>query len=179
MKSNGRRRWRKWARKVRDEDARRSWPPGFIWSFANAGYLRRHNANGYAVPRSLVAVEIPAKPFAAMSLVGMTMGARKRWARNDTPLKPEYQGTKESSAKHRSNRYLWSVMHRQGTGQILYAAARAKAWLGARPVKEGPLLRRWVNPPPDAAQGVREGGYRQVHGALSPHFRQPSQAKGR
>ena len=132
MKSNGRRRWRKWARKVRDEDARRSWPPGFIWSFANAGYLRRHNANGYAVPRSLVAVEIPAKPFAAMSLVGMTMGARKRWARNDTPLKPEYQGTKESSAKHRSNRYLWSVMHRQGTGQILYAAARAKYRIGER-----------------------------------------------
>ena len=58
-------------------------------------------------------------------------------------------------------------------------ATAFEAWLGARPVKEGPLLRRWVNPPPDAAQGVREGGYRQVHGALSPHFRQPSQAKGR
>lgn len=77
---NGRRRWRKWARKVREEDARRSWPPGFIWSFASAGYLRRHNANGYAVPRSLVVAELPAPAFTARSLCGMTESAKKRKA---------------------------------------------------------------------------------------------------
>jgi len=69
MSPNGRRAWREW---VRRQDLRRK-PKGSVCRMARQA--RRH------IP--LVPGVVVSKPFTARSLVGMTMGARKRaWLSN-------------------------------------------------------------------------------------------------
>ena len=80
MIPNGRRAWRKW---VRRQDLRRKHkqPKGSICRMARQA--RRH------IP--LVPGVVPPKPFTTRSLVGMTMGARKRAAYYEA-LRSSYDG---------------------------------------------------------------------------------------
>lgn len=65
---NGRRAWRRWAKRMRWRVYRK---------FPSGAQSRRHPAsNPFGVVRAVA--DVPPKPFAARSLVGMTSGARKR-----------------------------------------------------------------------------------------------------
>ena len=79
MSPNGRRAWRKWVRRVEHNPKLR--PPGkSISRLAREG--KRHLGS---IPPT------PPKPFTARSLVGMTMGARKRAAWYEA-LRTSYDG---------------------------------------------------------------------------------------
>jgi len=71
MKPNGRRRWRKWAKK---NGAGRG-------DFADYRRFRRHGDSTYEGVVGMRPGVVPSRPFASRSLVGMSMGARKRAAR--------------------------------------------------------------------------------------------------
>lgn len=71
MKANGRRRWRKWAKK---NGAGRG-------DFADYRRFRRHGDSTYEGVVGMRPGVVPSRPFSPRSLVGMTMGARKRGAR--------------------------------------------------------------------------------------------------
>lgn len=73
MKPNGRRRWRKWAKK---NGAGRG-------DFADYRRFRRHGDSTYDGVVGMQPGPCPRRSFTPRSLVGMTMGARKRAARFD------------------------------------------------------------------------------------------------
>lgn len=73
MKANGRRRWRKWAKR---NGAGRG-------DFADYRRFRRHRDTTYAGVEGMRPTEPMRRPFSLRSLVGMTMGARKRAARRE------------------------------------------------------------------------------------------------
>lgn len=121
MKANGRRRWRKFARHVRQRE-----PGEFSNTSGHGALLKKQPYRAYRDPGP-----IPAKPFTARSLVGMTQGARKRAARYDT-LKASNR-TVEPSMK----RYVLILFHRDyrnwtERGKGHYLADCAKYRIGER-----------------------------------------------
>ena len=81
MKANGRRRWRKWLASQR----RRGSDPAASWGRdrRRVGLARRHQGQGWAgwdLPTADGLLALFPRPFSPRSLVGMTMGARKRAA---------------------------------------------------------------------------------------------------
>jgi hypothetical protein len=68
MKANGRRRWRKWARGRRKHG----------YGDQRLAYSREISLTDRRHRNTLAAVPLPAKPWSARSLVGMSMAARKR-----------------------------------------------------------------------------------------------------
>lgn len=98
MKPNGRRRWRKWAKRALDASRR-------VWQRKNWNKWRRHRDEAVAHgPRG----EIPPRPFSPRSLVGMSQGARKRaWVagRLDRMLFP--YGVTTDACEMQSS-YSWS-----------------------------------------------------------------------
>lgn len=148
MRPNGRRRWRK-ARAPRGkgrvfygpdtklgDEAKAKTDAQVVLIDRAADWMRRHRFSMHTADGKRAAnwfpESLPAKPFAATSLCGMTMGARKRWARNDTALKPEYRGETVSSERRRSNLFMWQIMHKKEPGSFLYADTRAFYRIGER-----------------------------------------------
>ena len=88
MKANGRRRWRRRARKWRHKEREYGtyvlrFPPGYRNNLG--GYDRRHQhsaAGRYSADgkERKLAADTPPRPFSARSLPGMSQGARKRMA---------------------------------------------------------------------------------------------------
>ena len=76
MSPNGRRAWRRFAKQQRRKVNRRNRQSGTPWINDADGAFYRHEQRFFAQRP-----KIPIKPFTARSLVGMTMGARKRKAR--------------------------------------------------------------------------------------------------
>ena len=76
---NGRRAWRQWLKSQRKHD-KDSWAANIGACLGRAAYARRHRGTdaGQGLPDAVPTV--PATPFTAHSLVGMTMGVRKRKA---------------------------------------------------------------------------------------------------
>ena len=75
MKPNGRRAWRRFAKQQRRKVNRRNRQTGTPWINDADGAFYRHEQKHFE-QRPIV----PVGPFTARSLVGMTMGARKRQA---------------------------------------------------------------------------------------------------
>lgn len=75
MKANGRRWWRKWARRWRQK-LFRAYGRDVVEGNKPIAWMKRHKSDSPLRPDPL-----PANPFSPLSLVGMTMGARKRKAR--------------------------------------------------------------------------------------------------
>lgn len=127
MSPNGKRRWRKWAKKLRGEDTNKIWP------FATGAYLKRHDRQGYAVPRSLWPknMELPAKPFSPRSLCGMTMGARKRLAFWDAYVPFCEENTDGTPPKSWRRRCMTAIPYDAGL-HAAYNEARAKYRIGER-----------------------------------------------
>lgn len=127
MRPNGKRRWRKWAKKLRGEDTNKIWP------FATGAYLKRHDRQGYAVPRSLWPknMELPAKPFSPRSLCGMTMGARKRLAFWDAYVPFCEENTDGTPPKSWRRRCMTAIPYDAGL-HAAYNEARAKYRIGER-----------------------------------------------
>ena len=73
MKPNGRRAWRRFAKQQRRKVNRRNRQTGTPWINDADGAFYRHEQKHFE-QRPIV----PVGPFTARSLVGMTMGARKR-----------------------------------------------------------------------------------------------------
>ena len=82
MKPNGRRAWRKWLKSQRKHD-KDSWAANIGACLGRAAYARRHRGTDAGQGLPDVVPTVSATPFTARSLVGMTMGARKRrWAKD-------------------------------------------------------------------------------------------------
>jgi hypothetical protein len=77
MKPNGRRAWRKWLKSQRKHD-KDSWAANIGACLGRAAYARRHRGTDAGQGLPDVVPTVSATPFTARSLVGMTMGARKR-----------------------------------------------------------------------------------------------------
>ena len=82
MKPTGRRAWRKWLKSQRKHD-KDSWAADIGVCRGRAAYARRHRGTDAGQGLPDVVPTVSATPFTARSLVGMTMGARKRrWAKD-------------------------------------------------------------------------------------------------
>ena len=82
MKPNGRRAWRKWLKSQRKHD-KDSWAANIGACLGRAAYARRQRGTDAGQGLPDVVPTVSATPFTARSLVGMTMGARKRrWAKD-------------------------------------------------------------------------------------------------
>ena len=77
MKPNGRRAWRKWLKSQRKHD-KDSWAANIGACLGRAAYARRHRGTDAGQGLPDVVPTVSATPFTARSLVGMTMGERKR-----------------------------------------------------------------------------------------------------
>ncbi len=82
MTPTGRRAWRKWLKSQRKHD-KDSWAANIGACLGRAAYARRHRGTDAGQGLPDVVPTVSATPFTARSLVGMTMGARKRrWAKD-------------------------------------------------------------------------------------------------
>lgn len=101
MKPNGRRRWRKWASKGLD----------IVSGFTARGINHPQYWNRWRRHRNAVEVTgplppLPPREFSPRSLVGMTMGARKRAAWRDVFVAPD--GRADISSLNASHEMLFS-----------------------------------------------------------------------
>lgn len=137
MSNNGRRRWRRW---LRNERARGDDFGADIGRFRGRGaFVRRHRGMegcSGSIPETLL--PLPAKPFTPRSLVGMTMGARKRRAcamdaRIDRALGKIFGGSIRATAPNESERHRFRIGERLRPCKLcrgLEAVARCAAGHG-------------------------------------------------